>query len=106
MKTHKEIDRRSLAMSIAIAGKIDRDPAILKKARVTCDRWLRLGALPAFREWSAILDRPWSEIRAVLLEDSERGRRLRQSSPFCGILTPVERWQIYKTFAHHEATRS
>ncbi len=54
--------------------------------------------LPADREWSNLLDRPWEEIRSLLLDESELGQRLRQSDPFCGILTPQERWEIYRAF--------
>jgi hypothetical protein len=50
-----------------------------------------------------ILQRSWPEIRTNLLDDSEEGRRLRQNDPFCGILTPVERWEIYREAARNEA---
>jgi hypothetical protein len=84
--------------------KIDRDPARrgLEKASATCRRWARERPAPAILEWLEILERPWEQIRAVLLADSEEGRRLRQSDPFCGILTPEERWAIYR--AHYEAS--
>ncbi|HKR62424.1 MAG TPA: hypothetical protein VJZ00_01730, partial [Thermoanaerobaculia bacterium] len=97
MKTHEAIDRRSLEMARRIVAKIDADPARagLAHAREVCARWVERGNVPA-REWLSILERPWSEIRRVLLEDSEESRRLRQNDPFCGILTPVERWEIYK----------
>jgi hypothetical protein len=51
----------------------------------------------------AILQGSWPEIRSVLLDESEEGKRLRQNSPFCGILTPVERWAIYREAARNEA---
>ncbi|MBE7504140.1 MAG: hypothetical protein HS113_28410 [Verrucomicrobiales bacterium] len=100
--THQQIDRRSLAMARAIVDKINRDPARsgLNKARATCQRWLEQRPLPAFHEWREILERPWEEVRAVLLDESEMGQRLRQSDPFCGILSPQERWEIYR--AHRE----
>jgi hypothetical protein len=99
MRTHEQIDQRSLAMAKAIVAKIDRDPtrAGLAKAEATCRRWLEKRPLPVFHEWLEILRRPWAEIRALLLDESELGRRLRQSDPFCGILTPEERWEIYRT---------
>ena len=100
MKTHEGIDQRSLAMARAIVEKIDRDPQRkgLEKARGTCERWLNMRSSSAIREWREILQRPWEEIRAVLLDESEEGRRLRQSGPFCGILTPHERWEIYRAY--------
>jgi len=34
------------------------------------------------------------------LSDTEDGRRLRQSSPFCSVLTVRERWALYRKAAH------
>jgi hypothetical protein len=105
MRTHQEIDARSLHMAKAIVEKIDADPTRrgLEKARATCRRWFRERPSPALGEWQQLLQRPWSEIRTILLDESETGARLRQNDPFCGILTPQERWAIYR--AHHEKSR-
>lgn len=102
MRTHQQIDQRSLDLARAIVEKIDGDPERkgLEKARATCRRWFQQTPEPAIREWMEILEHPWAEIRAILLDESEEGKRLRQSDPFCGILTPQERWAIYR--AHHE----
>ena len=104
MRTHQQIDERSLALARAIVQKIDRDPARqgLEKARAICRRWFEERPLPAIGEWLEILKQPWEDIRRVLLDESESGQRLRQSDPFCGILTPQERWAIYRQF-HEEA---
>ena len=102
MRDHQAIDRRSLEMARRIVAKIDADLRGLEHARQVCARWVERGNVPA-REWLAILERPWSEVRRILLEDSEESRRLRQNDPFCGILTPVERWEIYREAARHEA---
>jgi hypothetical protein len=104
MKDHQAIDRRSLAMARRIVAKIDADPSRkgLEQARRVCSRWVERGNVPA-REWLEILRRPWPEIRAILLDDSEESRRLRQNDPFCGILTPNERWEIYREAAGYEA---
>ena len=101
MKTHEQIDKRSLAMARAIVAKIDQDRARkgLTKARATCGRWYRERPLAAAKEWLEILDRPWEQVREVLIDESEEGRRLRQSDPFCGILTPRERWPIYHEYS-------
>lgn len=87
-------------MARAIAEKIDADPDRkgLLKARDICRRWYEKDPTPAIAEWLSILDRPWEEIRSILLEETENGQRLRQSDPFCGILTPQERWDIYRRF--------
>ncbi len=105
MKTHDAIDRRSPALSDAIVRKIDADPdhkGILK-ARLNCIRWLEMGSnCGAIQEWFQILDQPWNEISKVLIDTSEKGCRLRQSNPFCGVLSNQERWSIYKRFNGNE----
>jgi hypothetical protein len=67
-------------MARRIAAKIDSDPARegLDHAREVCDG--SGGGMSLRNEWMAILDRNWPEIRSVLLDDSEEGRRLRQST--------------------------
>ena len=101
MKTHEEIDQRSLTLARAVAVEIDRDPERrgLQKARETCARWFRDTPAPALAEWLVILNQEWDQVRAVLLNEHEEGRRLRQSSPFCGILSPRTRWDIYRRFS-------
>jgi hypothetical protein len=97
MRTHQEIDRRSLEMVRRIVAKIDADPERhgLAHAKRVCERWVSQGIVSA-REWLTILEKPWDAIRAILLDESDEGQRLRQTDPFCGILTPAERWQIYR----------
>jgi len=99
--THDLIDKRSLVMAQAIVALIDADPQRrgLGRARATCSRWLQqYGPDPNVGEWQAILQRPWGEIRSVLLDKSEEGKRLRQNSPFAGVLPPRQRWDIYREF--------
>ncbi len=50
-------------------------------------------------EWQEILNQNWESVRKVLLDESEEGKRLRQSTPFAGVLTPQERWEIYRRFS-------
>ena len=92
MTGHQEIDQRSLRMALAVATKIDCNPELLEQVRT----WAQGRSEAGTREWLSILRLPWSEIRAVLLQDDEEGRRLRQSSPFVGILTAPERWTFYR----------
>lgn len=100
VQTHQQIDQRSLRMVREIVARIDADPERrgLEHARNVCRRWVANGNVPA-REWMEILQRPWEEIRAVLLDESDEGQRLRQSDPFVGILSPQERWAIYREAA-------
>ena len=105
MKTHEDIDLRSLRLAQAIVDRIDGDPERrgLDHAREVCRRWCARDPSCAGREWLPLLDLPWDEVRRILLDPSEEGRRLRQSSPFCGILDPRARWAIYREF-HRDAS--
>ena len=105
MKTHEQIDRRSLMLARAIAEKLDRDgdERALEKARTVQRRWCAQSPSRRHDEWAAILQRPWPEVRSALLEESEQGAQRRQNSPFCGVLSPRERWALYREFARHEA---
>jgi len=105
MRSQQRIDERSREIARAIVARIDSDPSRdgLEKARGVCTRWLSMHDLPVLVEWRAILERAWPDIRAILLDQSERGARLRQSSPFCGILRPRERWAIYRRFRDGDA---
>ena len=100
MRTHQEIDERSLALARAVADKIDSDPGRegLLKAKSVCARWFANRPTPAHGEWKTLLEQPWDLVRSALLDPSEEGKRLRQSSPFCGVLMPRERWAIYKSW--------
>lgn len=105
VRTHQEIDRRSLELARAVVSAIDNDPsrAGLERARENCRRWSTANPSPAIAEWLEILGREWAEIRRLLLDESETAQRLRQSSPFCGVLTPRERWAIYERFKANDS---
>jgi hypothetical protein len=99
--SHRVLEARSLAMHSVIAQKVTRDPALLDIPRKNLKRWRTRwsGHPPAwYSEWSGIMTRPWPEIAALITEPSENAARLRQSSPFAGVLTPVERKRIYDAF--------
>jgi hypothetical protein len=103
--SHSQIDERNRLLAEEVARKIDADPHghALARVRALCARWLATpSASPDLKRWQDILARPWAEIRAHLLDLSEEGTRLRQSSPFCGVLSPRERWRIYKEFKSHD----
>jgi hypothetical protein len=99
--SHRLLEARSLAMHAVIAAKITRHPALLAKPRQNLERWsVRYSNdLPRWMvEWRRTLERPWSQIAALITEPSENAARLRQSSPFAGVLTAAERKRIYEAF--------
>jgi hypothetical protein len=98
---HRIVETRSLAMHCLIARKINTDPSLLEIARQNLSKWCtRYGdSVPAaLEEWRAILDRPWPAIASLITDPGESSARLRQSSPFAGILTPAERRRVYEAF--------
>jgi hypothetical protein len=98
---HRIIEARSLAMHCLAARKIDKNPKLLAEARDTLKKWRSryVGDTPrALDEWAAILKSPWPEIAALITDPGERATRLRQSTPFAGVLSPKERERIYAAF--------
>lgn len=99
--SHRLLEARSLAMHAVIARKIERDPKLLEIARSNVDRWSAQrdsDSLAWLGQWREILKQPWQNIAALITEPGENAARLRQSSPFAGILTNQERWRIYEAF--------
>jgi hypothetical protein len=98
---HSRLDERSLALHRLVAEKIRHDPALLDLARGNLRRWRAAsgGLSPALAEWDRILMRSAAEIAVLLVDPSENATRLRQSSPFAGILTEAERLAIYESYA-------
>jgi hypothetical protein len=98
---HRVLDARSLAMHVMAAEKIDRDRKLLDVPRRNLERWKsRWGvSSPAWvTEWQEILSKPWPAIAALITELTENATRLRQSSPFAGVLSPSERRKVYEAF--------
>jgi len=94
---HARVEARSLAMHGAIAEKLRKNPRLLKAARENIRRWRRQGVdVTAFAEWEAILERGVEETARVLTDPSEGATRLRQSTPFTGVLTPKERRRFFE----------
>ena len=98
---HRLLEARSLALHCLAAVSIERQPQLLEIARHNLANWrqARGGVLPpALQEWEEILSRPWPQIAAVMTAPTEEGARLRQSSPFAGVLTPAQRRRVYEAF--------
>jgi hypothetical protein len=106
MKDHRLIDERSRTFDRLIAEKLRANPSLVEKARGNALRWLEScssGVRPALLEWLQVLDLPPNQIIAVLEAEDERSTRLRQSTPFCGILTEAERLAIIREFYERES---
>ena len=81
-----------------VVEKIDADPGLFRIGHENLQRWSRVreGGLPPCREeWKELLKRPWSQIREILLDESDEGQRLRSSHPFAGLVSEKERRRIH-----------
>jgi hypothetical protein len=93
---HDRARARSLAYHRAIARRL-RKPMV-EDARHALFRWRERGRIdPRYAdEWERVLRRPVPEIRRTIVEESQTGDDLRQSSPFAGMLSEPERQQILR----------
>jgi hypothetical protein len=109
-RTHEEIDQRSLALHARVCQRLREEPQLLEIAQANLERWEKQAeeddpALGAIHEWQVILNTlPLDELYSLLVCDDERACRLRQSSPFAGILVPAEVWQIKRQFSSETAS--
>jgi len=91
--SHKEVDRRIRRLVEACVARIEDDPKLLDHARQQVGRYSNASLR---NEWERLLGLPWPQLRAVILEKSDEGDRLRQSVPFGGFLSDELRMQILK----------
>ena len=87
------IDALSLARHCAVADMLKADPSsIIETARKNAERWLASGNYEdgesnSVREWLPLLAlEKRSDLIDVLTSESQNATRMRQSSPFTGIL--------------------
>jgi len=95
VRAHEWIDRRSLALHAAVAAKLEAQPELLDIARANIRRWLLVNPAESLQEWARLLDTtPLPVLIELMRSSGETATRLRQSSPFAGLLTPQERQAI------------
>lgn len=87
-------ERRSLAISSAVAAKLRENPAAVSaKARENIMKMRSIG--PSEQRWvdvwESLLALGASHVEALLTSTDQFARDLRQSSPFAGVLTDSER---------------
>ena len=102
---HIRIEERSIALHRAVADRIRENQGLMKEAVNNLNRFIqqflseKRKPVTALLEWQELLEnQSLEEVLDFMVSDSERARRLRQSSPFAGILTPRERWRIYEAY--------
>jgi hypothetical protein len=82
---------------VVIAERLKRDPRIVIRALERTQRWLRDGSVAEHyaRGWQQVLAQAPDRVAEFLVEDSETARAFRQVSPFAGVLSAKERWQLW-----------
>jgi hypothetical protein len=109
VKDHRLIDERSLEFGRVIAEKLRHQPELLELAKSNLVRWLGTSSAnsrPALEEWLTVLNGPMEQVRALLVGDDERAKRLRQSNPFAGALSQQERNAILMRYQAYDASRT
>jgi hypothetical protein len=86
-------------MGRRVAARLREELALLQIGRDNLDRGLCQNTdaptlVRFYHEWLAILERPLDDVCQILCADTEEGRRLRQNSPFAGVVPPSEVWSI------------
>ena len=92
---------RSLFLHAAIAKELrGRHTEVLEIARQNIFRMRSVNphASPLLDEWERILQGTVNQIAVCMLDPSDRGRDLRQVSPFAGVLTAAQRVAVYRSF--------
>ena len=106
---HEVQDSISLELARRIASGLPQHPEWIDFARANLERWSRLNynapsLLRCYDEWKKLLQHGVVEICAALTAETEEGQRLRQNSPFAGVLSPDEVWEIKSRHRHAAAT--
>jgi len=93
---------RSKKVSEIIAGMLDRDPSLRRRAERHVDLLLTRDRGPAshdIKEWRDILAHYSPQrLKDFLVANTARAQRLRQSSPFFAVLTHDEREELLSSF--------
>lgn len=92
---------RSMALHIAISQelrKMGREAIDIGRRNISRMRVHNPHASPLLEEWELILEGTIDQIVARMLDPGERGRELRQVTPFAGVLSPAKRATVYRSF--------
>ena len=91
---HRQSEIIALAYHRLVASRLDR--LLVLDARRRLSRWAEQGRIAKrwSDEWERVLRLPHGEMRRAIAVDDERGRDLRQSSPFAGALSEPERRRV------------
>lgn len=100
---HELQDQISLEIGRRTAARLRERPDLLSVARDNLENWSRRNQgspslLRCYAEWEVLLSRSLKHICELLCAETDESQRLRQNSPFAGILSPAEVWSIKAEF--------
>ncbi len=95
---HRLAEVRSLLLHRAVAERIEGDATIVPRASANLAKWHAEGILqdPHYDGWLRELSQGTASLVAFLRSDDERSRELRQVTPFTFVISPRERWALWK----------
>ncbi|HEY1684109.1 MAG TPA: hypothetical protein VGG19_05060 [Tepidisphaeraceae bacterium] len=107
MMRHRQHDIVGLEIAKRVATGLPSHPEWIELAKTNLSRWKKrnhdsASLVACYEEWEHILQQPMSEIISILLTQTEQGTRLRQNSPFAGVLSAADVWRIKRQI--NEAT--
>ena len=102
---HRLQDASSFELARRIARGLPEHPEWIELARANLERWTRQNRdapslIRCYDEWQRLLARPVSEVCALLTAETDEGQRIRQNSPFAGVLSANEVWDIKTRLRH------
>jgi len=109
--SHELTDEISRELGRRTAERLRQQPGLLRIAHENLDRWMRLNAdapslTRCYMEWRELLGKPLEEICSILTFENEEARRLRQNSPFAGVLSAREVWDLKQHFRQNLSRKS
>lgn len=98
MDLHRLAEERSIELHRVIAAILEREPGRVEEARILLRDWIRKGVIASAyaKEWSRLLEGPLDDLCALIVDDGEHARALRQCTPFAGFVDPRTRWKIWR----------
>ncbi len=99
---HELHDLVGLEIAKRVVMNLRSDPDLLNLARANLRNWRERNSgaptlLACYQEWEELLKKPLEEICSTLCLETDEGCRLRQNSPFAGLLSSREIWEIKRT---------
>lgn len=108
-RTHADAERFSRALHDDIAQRLRTEPDLIDRARANIAHWEAMMGHAAPRDlevWRDILNQGIEAIIRVLTARDATSDRLRQSSPFAGVVPHHRRWELLRESRRRETPRA